>query len=72
MSKANAKKRPAQTEHAALGAKKKIKTADVSSDCSYGASHVEPNVICICMSQEVLMKVKALAKRVREDPVLSR
>ena len=35
MSKANVKKRPAQTEHAALGAKKKIKTADVSSDCTY-------------------------------------
>ncbi len=33
MSKANVKKRPAQTEHAALGAKTKIKTADVSSDC---------------------------------------
>ncbi|DBA97309.1 hypothetical protein WJX77_008787 [Trebouxia sp. C0004] len=49
MSKTSVKKRPAQTEHAALGAKKKIKTAD-----------------------EVLVKVKALAKRVREDPILSR
>lgn len=49
MSKTNPKKRPANAEAAALGAKKRVKTAD-----------------------EVLIKVKSLAKQVRADPVLSR
>ncbi|KAL3133143.1 DNA topoisomerase 6 subunit A [Trebouxia sp. C0009 RCD-2024] len=49
MSKVAPKKRPADAEAAALGAKKKVKTA-----------------------AEVLVKVKILAKKVREDPVLSR
>ncbi|KAL3149242.1 DNA topoisomerase 6 subunit A [Trebouxia sp. C0010 RCD-2024] len=49
MSKVAPKKRPANAEAAALGAKKKVKT-----------------------TAEVLVKVKTLAKKVREDPVLSR
>ena len=72
MSKAAPKKRPANAEAAALGAKKKVKTADVSRKALICAEHHAALATPTSVLQEVLVKVKILAKKVREDPVLSR
>ena len=72
MSKANVKKRPANAEAAAMTAKKRIKPASVklySDQAEQSKQWLKRN---ICGPQEVLVKVKALAKKVRDDPGLTR